>query len=80
MESGYPERTSGIECGIPAAGDHLISRLEAAPTESLSNGNLDFLYKQEMEYWVWKTDGVLTLISEGPKGAWRANRKKKALD
>jgi hypothetical protein len=52
MESGYPERTSGIECGIPAAGDHLISRLEAAPTESLSNGNLDFLYKQEMEYWV----------------------------
>ena len=43
---GYPERTSGIECGIPAAGDHLISRLEAAPTERLSNGNLDFPDKQ----------------------------------
>jgi hypothetical protein len=42
MFSGYPERTSGIKCGIPAAGDYLISRLEAAPTESLSNGNLDF--------------------------------------
>jgi hypothetical protein len=40
--SGYPERTSSIECGIPAAGDHLISRLEAAPTESLSDDNLDF--------------------------------------
>jgi hypothetical protein len=47
---GYPERTSGIECGIPAAGDHLISRLEAAPTESLSNGNLDFPDKQEIYY------------------------------
>jgi hypothetical protein len=44
--SGYPERTSGIKCGIPAAGDHLNSRLEAAPTESLSNGNLDFPDKQ----------------------------------
>jgi len=30
--SGYLERTSCIGCGIPAAGDHLISRLEAAPT------------------------------------------------
>jgi hypothetical protein len=39
---GYPERTSGIECGIPAAGDQLNSRLEAAPTDSLSSGNLDF--------------------------------------
>jgi hypothetical protein len=40
--SGYPERTSSIECGIPAAGDHLISRLEAAPTKSLSNGTWTF--------------------------------------
>jgi hypothetical protein len=39
---GYPERTSGIECGIPAAGDHLNSRLEAAPTEDLSNGAWTF--------------------------------------
>jgi hypothetical protein len=31
-KSGYLERTSCIGCGIPAAGDHLISRLEAAPT------------------------------------------------
>jgi hypothetical protein len=38
----YPERTSGIECGIPAAGDQLISRLEAAPTEDLSNGAWTF--------------------------------------
>jgi hypothetical protein len=29
---GYLERTSCIGCWIPAAGDHLISRLEAAPT------------------------------------------------
>jgi hypothetical protein len=43
---GYPEGTSGIECGIPAAGDHFISRLEAAPTESLSYGNLDFSDKK----------------------------------
>jgi hypothetical protein len=47
FSAGYPERTSGIECGIPAAGDHLISRLQAAPTKSLSNGNLDFSDKQE---------------------------------
>jgi hypothetical protein len=49
-ERGYPERTSGIECGIPAAGDHFISRLEAAPTESLSNGNLDFPDKQVTKF------------------------------
>jgi hypothetical protein len=34
--SGYLERTSCIGCGIPAAGDHLISRLEAAPTGCFS--------------------------------------------
>ena len=38
---GYLERTSCIGCGIPAAGDHLISRLEAAPTVSFY-GNLNF--------------------------------------
>jgi hypothetical protein len=42
LKIGYPERTSGIECGIPAAGDQLISRLEAAPTEGLSNGTWTF--------------------------------------
>jgi hypothetical protein len=38
-ESGYPEKTSGIECGSGFQPRQLISRLEAAPTESLSNGN-----------------------------------------
>jgi len=35
--SGYPERTSGIECGSGFQPRQLISRLEAAPTEGLSN-------------------------------------------
>jgi hypothetical protein len=39
---GYPERTSGIECGSGFQPRQLNSRLEAAPTESLSNSNLDF--------------------------------------
>jgi hypothetical protein len=42
MFSGYPERTSGIKCGSGFQPRQLNSRLEAAPTESLSNGNLDF--------------------------------------
>ena len=45
---GYPERTSGIECGSGLQPRQLNSRLEAAPTESLSNGNLDFPDKQEI--------------------------------
>jgi hypothetical protein len=45
-KTGYLARTSGIECEIPAAGDQLNSRLQAAPTESLSNSNLDFPDKQ----------------------------------
>jgi hypothetical protein len=36
--SGYPERTSGIECGSGFQPRQLISRLEAAPTKSLSKG------------------------------------------
>jgi hypothetical protein len=44
--SGYPERTSGIKCGSGFQPRQLNSRLEAAPTESLSNGNLDFPDKQ----------------------------------
>jgi hypothetical protein len=44
--SGYPERTNGIECGSGFQPRQLISRLETAPTESLSNGNLDFPDKQ----------------------------------
>jgi hypothetical protein len=44
--SGYPERTSGIECESGFQPRQLNSRLEAAPTESLSNGNLDFPDKQ----------------------------------
>jgi len=43
---GYPERTSGIECGSGFQPRQLSSRLEGAPTESLSNGNLDFPDKQ----------------------------------
>jgi hypothetical protein len=35
--SGYSERTSGIECGSGFQPRQLISRLEAAPTEDLSN-------------------------------------------
>jgi len=38
FQSGYPERTSGIECGSGFQPRNLLSRLEAAPTESLSNG------------------------------------------
>ena len=47
---GYPERTSGIECGSGFQPRQLNSRLEAAPTESLSNGNLDFPDKQVKFY------------------------------
>jgi hypothetical protein len=46
INRGYPERTSGIECGSGFQPRQLSSRLEAAPTESLSNGNLDFPDKQ----------------------------------
>jgi len=48
MLRGYPERTSGIECGSGFQPRIQLSRLEAAPTESLSNGNLDFPDKQVM--------------------------------
>jgi len=34
----------------PLPAPRLNSRLEAAPTESLSNGNLDFPDKQEKEF------------------------------
>jgi hypothetical protein len=47
---GYPERTSGIECGSGFQPRQLNSRLEAAPTEILFNGNLDFPDKQEIYY------------------------------
>jgi hypothetical protein len=41
-KSGYPERTNGIECGSGFQPRLLISRLEAAPTEGLSNGTWTF--------------------------------------
>jgi len=57
-QRGYPERTSGIECGSGFQPRQLnsrlacdeLSRVEAAPTESLSNGNLDFPDKQEKQF------------------------------
>jgi hypothetical protein len=44
--SGYPERTNGIDCGSGFQPRNQLSRLEAAPIESLSNGNLGFPDKQ----------------------------------
>jgi hypothetical protein len=41
-KSGYPEKTSGIECGSGFQPRQLISRLEAAPTEGLSNETWTF--------------------------------------
>jgi len=49
-KAGCPERTSGIKCGSGFQPRQLNSRLEAAPTESLSNGNLDFPDKQVTKY------------------------------
>jgi len=44
--SDHPERTSYIECGSGFQPRQLILRLEAASTDSLSIGNLDFIDKQ----------------------------------
>ena len=38
----WKQQVELVGCGIPAAGDQIISRLEAAPTEGLSNGDGSF--------------------------------------
>jgi hypothetical protein len=49
IKSGYPQRKSGIECGSGFQPRQLVSRLEAAPTESFSNSKLGFVANQEIK-------------------------------